>query len=415
MNQKRFEDFYNTGPQEDLFDRPYALDAYLADYGEKMLDGLALRTTGAASPEVMLLDGEDAAHPTIMLGSNSYLNLTNHPEVVRAATRATEKYGYGAGAVSVYAGVTELHRELEAAIARFLRTEDAVLFPSGYGMNVGVLAALCRAGDVIINDSANHASIFDGSVLSGAKLKIYPHRRMDRLEQVLRRLPKECGGRLIVTDGVFSMHGDVAPLDEIVELADRYHARVMVDDAHGIGLLGPTGRGTAERFGVMDRIDVYATPLSKAPGGLGGFCAGSREVVRYVRLYARSYFFSTALPVSVVAGLLKVFELLEADAAGRRTLWENVHFMKQGLLEAGFDVGEADSGIVPIIVGDEARLALFHRELVEQGVYTNLVSYPAVRRKEARLRLCIMAALTRRQMEKALKILITAGKKCNVL
>ena len=414
MSDKHFEDFHQENAGGDLFDRAAALDAYLAENPEQMLDGLGLVSLDAAQPEMRLHDGETDRR-TIMLGSNSYLNLTTHPDVVKASVEATHKYGYGTGAVSLYAGISELHRELEETIARFYGVDDAILFPSGYGMNVGVLSALCRPGDVIVNDSANHASIFDGSVLSGARLKVFPHRRMDRLEHVLKQLPDDRASRLIVTDGVFSMHGDLAPLDEIVALARKYGARVMVDDAHGIGVVGPTGRGTAEAFGVMRDIDLHASPLTKAPGGLGGFCAGRKDVVQYLRLYARPYFFSTALPVPVVAGLLEVFKLLEADAAGRATLRENVRFLKTALGAAGFNMGDADSGIIPLIVGDERKLAAFHRELVVHGVYTNIVTYPAVRRKEARVRLCVMSTLSKEQMERAVEIIVAVGKQCQVI
>lgn len=414
MSEKHFEDFHRESAGGDLFDRAKALDAYLSENPEQMLDGLGLICLDSAQPEVRLHDGR-TERQTIMLGSNSYLNLTTHPDVVSASIEATRRYGYGTGAVSLYAGISDLHRQLEETIARFYGTDDAVLFPSGYGTNVGVLSALCRPGDVIINDSANHASIFDGAVLSGAQLKVFPHRRTDRLEHVLKHLPDDQSSRLIVTDGVFSMHGDLAPLDEIVRLAREYGARVMVDDAHGIGVVGPTGRGTAEAFGVMADVDLHVSPLTKAPGGLGGFCAGRKDVIRYLRLYARTYFFSTALPAPVVAGLLEVFKLLEADTAGRAKLCENVGFLKTALASAGFNMGNAASGIIPLIVGDEKKLAGFHRELVVRGVYTNIVTYPAVRRKEARVRLCVMSTLTQRQMERAVAIIIEAGKQWQII
>ena len=412
IEKKRFEDFTNL-EGVDIFDKARVLNEYLHESPESMLDGLGLAVTGSAKPQMSLLDGT-SEHEVIMLGSNSYLNLTTRPEVVKAANEACIKYGYGMGAVSLYTGITELHKELETAIANFYGVEDAIVFPSGYGTNVGVISAICGAKDIIINDSANHASIFDGSVLSGAELKIFPHRNMKRLEQVLCRLDKE-KGKLIITDGVFSMHGDIAPLDEIVRLADKYNARVMVDDAHGVGIVGPTGRGTAEKFGVTDKIDLHVGMLSKAPGGLGGYCAASKEVVQYLRLYCRSYFFSTALPAPTVAGLIEVFKLLSGDKAGRKRLWENIIYLKNCLQKEGFDTGESESGIIPIIVGDEERLAWFHRELVENGVYTNIVTYPAVRRKEARVRLCVMSTLSLEQMDKALEIIIKAGEKCGVI
>ena len=412
IEKKRFEDFLSCD-STDVFGKAFGLCEYLRQSPENMLDGLGLTITESAKPQVRLLD-DLQEHQVIMLGSNSYLNLTTDPRVVNAANRACDKYGYGTGAVSLYAGLTDLHKQLESAIADFYQVEDAIVFPSGYGTNVGVISAICGVNDIIINDSANHASIFDGSVLSGAELKIFPHRNMRRLEQVLRRLPEE-KGKLIITDGVFSMHGDLAPLDEIVGLAQVYNARVMVDDAHGVGIVGPTGRGTAEAFGVMDEIDLHVGMLSKAPGGLGGYCAGNGEVIQYLRLYARSYFFSTALPAPTVAGLIEVFKLLSADKAGRKQLWKNITYLKSNLQQAGFDTGNSESGLIPIVVGDEQKLAMFHRELVENGVYTNIVTYPAVRRKEARVRLCVMSTLTQQQMDKALEIIIQAGKTCRIV
>jgi 8-amino-7-oxononanoate synthase len=284
IEKKRFEDFTNH-ESVDIFGKAQVLDEYLHESPESMLDGLGLAVTGSAKPQVSLLIGA-SEQEVIMLGSNSYLNLTTNPVVVKAANEACIKYGYGMGAVSLYTGITDLHKDLERAIADFYGVEDAIVFPSGYGTNIGVISAICGAGDIIINDSANHASIFDGSLLSGAELKIFPHRSMKRLEQVLRRLPQG-KGKLIITDGVFSMHGDLAPLDEITALAEKYNARIMVDDAHGIGIIGPTGRGTAEAFGVIDKVDLHVGMLSKAPGGLGGYCAASKEVIQYLRLYAR--------------------------------------------------------------------------------------------------------------------------------
>lgn len=412
MEKKRFEDFVNYDGT-DVFDKAFVMSECLRQSPESMLDGLGLAITESAKPQVNLLDGS-SEHQVIMLGSNSYLNLTTAPTVVKAANEACSKYGYGMGAVSLYTGLTDLHKQLEKTIADFYEVENAMVFPSGYGTNIGVISAICGKNDIIINDSANHASIFDGSLLSGAELKIFPHRNMKRLQQVLSRLPQE-KGKLIITDGVFSMHGDLAPLDEIVDLAKVYNARLMVDDAHGVGIVGPTGRGTAQAFGVMDRIDLHVGMLSKAPGGLGGYCAGTKEVIQYLRLYARSYFFSTALPAPTVAGLIEVFKLLSTDQAGRKQLWENVTFLKSNLKQAGFDTGSSESGIIPIIVGDEQKLASFHRELVKNGVYTNIVTYPAVRRKEARVRLCVMSTFSQQQMDKALEIIIQAGKKCQII
>ncbi len=415
MSTGHFEDFLPGGGGHDIFEKLQRLDHFLKAEGHSGTGGLGTLNLAAANPSSRLQGRDGQIRPVIMLGSNSYLNLTTHPKVVAAARQALDKYGYGAGAVSLYAGITELHRELETAIARFCRTEAALLFPSGYGCNVGVVSALCGPGDVIINDAANHASIMDGGLLSRADMKVYPHNNMAGLERVLKRLPDTQAGRLIVTDGVFSMHGDLAPLDRIVALAKRYGARVMVDDAHGIGIVGPTGRGTAEAFGVMPDIDIHVAMLSKAPGGLGGFVAGSRELVQYLQLYARTYFFSTALPAPVCAGLLEVFKLFEADQAGRRQLLARVAELKARLTAAGFRIGDSASGIVPLLVGDEDLLYAFQRRLFENGVYANTVTYPAVRRRECRIRFCVMGTLTPEELDRAVAIITATGRELGLI
>jgi len=325
------------------------------------------------------------------------------------------KYGYGTGAVSLYAGTTDLHKRLERAIAEFYGAEDAILFPCGYSANVGIISALCGPGDVVINDAANHASIFDGCRLSGADIKVYLHNNMRHLEKTLRALPEAKKGRLIITDGVFSMAGDLAPLGEIVALAARYGARVMVDDAHGLGIVGPTGRGTAEQCGVAGKIDLSAGVLSKSPGGLGGYCAGSAAVVQYLRFYARTYFFSTSLPAPVAAGLLEVFRLFTEDKAGRAQLWRNIDALRSGLQALGFDTGSSGSAVIPVIVGDELRLVALCNDLRERGVYTNIVTYPAVRRKECRLRLCVMSTLTPEDIARILALFAELGRKHGVI
>jgi glycine C-acetyltransferase len=406
-----FEEFAPGGDgYRDIFHKVHEFDVHSESSFGRYIEGLGLEMLGPAAHRTVVKERDGECHDVILLGSNSYLALTTHPQVVAASKAACDKYGYGMGAVSLYAGTSDLHRQLERLIAEFLKTEEAILFPCGYTGNVGVISALCGPGDVIINDAYNHASIFDGCRLSGAEIKVFLHRDMKHLEKVLKRLPEEQKGRLIVTDGVFSMHGDLAPLDRICDLARRYGARVMVDDAHGLGVVGPTGRGTAERFGCMDKVDIQFGTLSKAPGAVGGYCAGSGPLIRYLRYYARTYFFSTSLPAPVVAGLIEVFKLMKADEAGRDRLWENIRYIRAGLRALGFHIGETESAIVPVVVGDEEKLARFHNDLRRHGVFANMVSYPAVRRKECRLRLSIMNSLSREEMDEALAVFAQLGK-----
>lgn len=414
MNLK-FENFVDTQEGEDLFDKTIRLDEVLQSGIKTGNEALGMITMDKVKPELDIKEKDGKIHHVIMLGSNSYLNLSTHPQVIEGAKNALETFGYGMGAVSNYAGITNLHKELESRIANFYNAEDAIVFPSGYGTNVGIVSALCGKNDVIINDGANHASIFDGNILSGAEIKVYPHRDMKALERILSRIPAEKSGRLIITDGVFSMDGDLAPLDKIVELAAKYNCRIMVDDAHGIGVVGFSGRGTAEHFGVMDKIDLHVGMLSKGPGGLGGYCASSKEIIQYLRLYARTYFFSTALPAPVTGGLNEVFKLLETDNAGREKLLQNTEYLKSKLLAKGFDIGHSQSAIIPVMVYSEPVLFEMYEKLRQKGVYVNIVTYPAVRRKECRLRLCTMKDLTFNQIDNAVDIITKLGKEYGLL
>lgn len=414
MNLK-FENFVNTLDGEDLFDKTKRLDKVLSSNIMTGNEALGMVTMNKVQPESGIKEKNGHVHNVIMLGSNSYLNLSTHPQVMEGAKQALEKFGYGMGAVSNYAGITDIHKELEKRIANFYGTEDSIVFPSGYGANIGIISALCGKNDVIINDAANHASIFDGCMLSGADVKVFPHRDMKGLERILSRIPDEKTGRLIITDGVFSMDGDMAPLDKIIELAEKYNCRLMVDDAHGVGVVGPTGRGTSEYYGVMDKIDLNVGMLSKGPGGLGGYCAASRQIIQYLRLYARSYFFSTALPASVAGGLNEAFKLLEADNAGRKKLWQNTEYLKSKLLENGFDIGHSQSAVVPVMIYSEPILFEMYEKLRQRGVYVNIVTYPAVRRKECRLRLCTMKDLTFKQIDKAVEIISDLGREYGLI
>ena len=407
---RHFEDFVPRDGGADILQKVHDLEGYLRQSPREYLEGLGLQLLGPAAPIARIRDPESREQDVIMLGSNSYLSLTTHPAIIEASQRACAKYGHGMGAVSLYAGTTDLHRELEVLIARFYGTEDAVLFPCGYSANVGVISALCGPGDVVINDAANHASLFDGCRLSGADIRIYLHRNMAHLEKILKRLPASRQGRLIITDGVFSMDGDLAPLDRIVQLADQYGARVMIDEAHALGIVGDTGRGTAERFGCGGRVAITCGTLSKTPAAVGGYCAGTRALVRYLRYYARTYFFSTSLPAPVVAGLIEVFKLLLADQAGRPALWKNIRYLRAGLRELGFDTGDTESAVIPVMVGDEDLLARFHNDLRRRGVFTNMVTYPAVRRKECRLRVSVMNSLSVENMDAALAAFAASGR-----
>ena len=411
----KFENFINTEVDEDLFGKAERVNKVLTSGILTGNEGLGMQLMHKVQPESIIKEKNGKAHSVIMLGSNSYLNLSTNHKVIKAAKDALEKFGYGMGAVSNYAGITDLHRELEQRIADFYNMEDCIVFPSGYGTNVGVISALCHEEDIIINDSANHASIFDGCRLSGAKIKIFPHSNIDYLERILSKIPENKKGRLIITDGVFSMDGDIAKLDKIFDLAQKYNCKVMVDDAHGIGIVGATGRGSAEHHGFLGKIGLNVGMLSKGPGGLGGYCAASKNIVQYLRLYARTYFFSTALPAPIVGGLNEVFKLLEKDKAGRKELLRKTEYLKLQLKNNGFDIGHSESAIVPVMIYNEEILFKLYQELRELGVYVNIVTYPAVRRKECRLRLCMMKDLGFKQIDKAVQIITRKGKEYGII
>jgi len=411
----KFENFNKTKENEDLFEKTKRLDSVLKTGILTGCEGLGMVSLNKLSSIVKIKEKDNFTHDVIMLGTNSYLNLGNHPKVINAGIKATKKYGIGMGAVSNYAGICELHKTLEEKIADFYNCEDSIIFPSGYGTNIGVISAFCSENDIVINDSANHASIFDGCRLSGAEIKVYPHNNMKYLEKILDNIPDKKKGRLIITDGVFSMDGDIAKLDIITKLAEKYNCKTMVDDAHGIGIVGKTGKGSSEFHNVRDKIDLNVGMLSKAPSGLGGYCAGKKELIQFLRLYARTYFFSTAMSATLAGGLIEVFNLLKNDNAGRKELLEKTAYMINKLKENKFQIAPTQSAIIPVMIYDETKLFKIHKELKEEGIYVNIVTYPAVRRKECRLRICMMKDISYAEIDKAIDTIIKIGKKYEII
>ena len=351
----------------------------------------------------------------IMLGSNSYLGLTNHPKVIDAAIEATRKYGYGSGSVSLYSGTTDLHVELERRLAEFYQCEDAIIFPTGYAANVGTIAAILHEQDVAVNDLYNHASIFDGCRLSGAKIHTFAHARMAHLDRVLQECCGDDHGTLVITDGVFSMDGDVARLDEICQLTRKHNARIMVDDSHALGVIGPTGKGTAEQFGLQGKIDITVGTLSKCLGGIGGVVAGSAELVDYLRFYARTYFFSGSVPTPVVAGALAILDVMEEQPELRENLWQNVRYMTTRLREIGFNLCNTQSAIIPVVIGEETKLKLMLRDLTQAGVFMNYVASPAVARNKCRLRMSMMAGHSRKDLDYVIETMEKLARKYDIL
>ncbi|HSW09818.1 MAG TPA: aminotransferase class I/II-fold pyridoxal phosphate-dependent enzyme [Bacillota bacterium] len=371
---------------------------------------------GPSANRVTIWDEERGSpRSMVMMASNNYLGLTTHPRVVEAGLDAQRRYGAGSGSVSLLAGTLDLHRQLEERLAAFKSCEDAVIFPAGYSANVGCVMGLAREGDLVINDILNHASIIDGCRLSGAAIKTFPHCSVEALDKLLARQAGSHAGRLVIVDGVFSMDGDIAPLPRLIEVCRKHGARLMVDEAHATGVIGPGGRGTPAHHGVEGQVDLVAGTLSKALGGVGGFVAATREVVHYLRFYARSYMFSTALPPAVAGSVLAALDVLDDEPELLRQLWDNIRYLQAGLRGLGFNLGNQETAIFPLIIGDDVRVKEMGRLLHEAGIYANPVFYPAVSRRLSRIRLSLMATHTREDLDLTLSACEEAGRKLGII
>jgi 8-amino-7-oxononanoate synthase len=349
----------------------------------------------------------------IMIGSNNYLGLTNHPRVKEAAIKAIEKFGSGCAGSRFLNGNLEIHEELEMKLARFLRKEAALVFATGYQTNLGAISALVGRNDVAIIDKYNHASIIDGCRLSFGEAKKYRHNDMKDLERVLEGTKGK--GKLIILDGVFSMEGDIADLPPIVQLAKAYGARVMVDDAHAIGVLGEGGRGTPEHFNLEDQVDLIMGTYSKSLAGIGGFVAGSKEVINFIKHTGRSMIFSASLVPSVAASVSAALDIIEEEPELRDRLWRNTRKMLEGYKSLGFDTGNSETPIIPIIIRDPIKVYEMCRLLSEHGVFVNPVISPAVPHGRELLRTSYMATHSEEQLDKVLSAFGNAGKQLGVI
>lgn len=372
-------------------------------------DGLFKTERLIQSPQggrATLADGREV----VIMCANNYLGLGNHPEVVAAAHEALDRWGYGMGSVRFICGTQTLHRELEQAISAYVGTEDTILYSSCFDANGGLFETLLSEEDAVISDALNHASIIDGIRLCKARRFRYQNRDMEDLEAKLREA-REGGARyvMIATDGVFSMDGTYAPMGEICDLADRYGALVMMDDSHAVGFVGPTGRGTHEKFGVVDRVDIITGTLGKALGGAsGGYTSGRREIISLLRQRSRPYLFSNTLAPVIAAVSVKVLEMLSRDSSFRDTLWENTRWYVEAMRAAGFEISAGEHPIVPIMLGD-ARLAQeMASQLLESGVYAVGFFFPVVPQGKARIRTQVSSALTRADLEQAVSAFVTA-------
>ena len=389
----------------------------LQEYLKSELD--ALRTKGIFNtPRVLeteqkstvIIDG----HEVITLSSNNYLGLTVHPRLREAATKAIEKYGVGSGSVRTIAGTMTLHNELEEKLARFKHTEASLTFQSGYATNLGVISAIMLEGDMIISDELNHASIIDGIRLCKSPRKVYPHKNMAGLRRALEE-SRGANKIMVVTDGVFSMDGDIAPLPQIVELAEEYGAFVMVDDAHSSGVLGKNGRGSVSHYGLDGRVALQIGTLSKGIGALGGYVACSQDMRDFLLQRARPVLFSTSHPPSVVATCIAALEILEEDNSLVERLWENTSFFKRGLQQLGFNTGNSETPITPVIVGEGALAMRFSKRLFEEGVFAQGIVFPTVPADKCRVRTIVTAIHTNEELSKALDIFERVGKQLQII
>jgi glycine C-acetyltransferase/8-amino-7-oxononanoate synthase len=336
--------------------------------------------------------------------SNNYLGLANHPSVIEAVKKAVDEYGWGACASRLVSGNMTLHEALEKEISRFKRKDAAIVFPTGYMANLGVISSLVSGGDLVISDKLNHASIIDGCRLSGADFRVYAHCNMEKLETILKKTSKY-NRKLIVTDSVFSMDGDLAPLPDIVRIAKKYNAMVMVDEAHGTGVFGENGRGVVEYFNLDNEVDVVMGTLSKAIGSLGGYVCGDDDLISYLRNKARPFMYTTALPPAVCAASIASINLIQEDPSLREVLWNNVCCIKERLGLLGIDMISSQSQIIPLLIGDTQKAVDISKLLYERGVLIPAIRPPTVPANSSRLRMTVMSSHTQDDLESLFKVL----------
>ncbi|ABW18456.1 glycine C-acetyltransferase [Alkaliphilus oremlandii] len=351
----------------------------------------------------------------INLSSNNYLGFANHPRLKKAAIEAVEKYGVGSGAVRTIVGNMDIHEILDKKLAEFKREEAVMSFQSGFNCNAGTIQAITEKGDLIISDELNHASIIDGARLSRADKTIFKHADMNNLEEVLKANRDKYRNMLIITDGVFSMDGDIAPLPDIVGLAEKYNAMTYVDDAHGSGVLGESGRGTVDHFGLHGRVDFTIGTLSKAIGVVGGYVAGSATMRDWLSHRGRPLLFSTSLPPAAIAAITEAINMLMTTTEYTDRLWDNAKYFKAKMSQLGFNIGNSQTPITPVIIGDEAKTMEFSRKLLENGVFVSAIVFPTVPKGTGRLRCMVTAGHTKEQLDRAVETFKKVGEEMNLL
>ena len=350
----------------------------------------------------------------VNLSSNNYLGLATHPKLIDAMVKATQEFGVGSGAVRTIAGTMSIHMELERRLAAFKHTEAVVVFQSGFTANAGAVSAILNKDDVIISDELNHASIIDGCRLSKAPIKVFPHKDVDAARKIIRELPAG-QKKLLITDGVFSMDGDLGPLPALCDLADEYGCIMMVDDAHASGVFGKNGRGTVDHFNMHGRVDIQVGTLSKALGSLGGYVAGTKNFIEFLYHRARPFLFSTSHPPGVAAACIAAVDILENEPELIERLWDNTRFFKKGLVDLGFNTGISESPITPVMAGEGALAMKLSDRLFQEGVFASGIAFPTVARDKARVRTIVTAAHTKDELQYALDVFKKVGKELGLI
>jgi 8-amino-7-oxononanoate synthase len=350
-----------------------------------------------------------------MVGSNNYLGLTTHPKVKSAALKAVEEYGTSCSGSRFLNGTLDLHRDLEIALARFMGKEAAQVFSTGFQTNQGVIAPLLGRSDTVIIDRLVHASVVDGTRLGFGRVRRFRHNDAASLRKNLEASADSPGGTLVIVDGVYSMEGDIAPLPEIVAATKEFGARIMVDDAHGIGVLGEHGSGVLEHFGLTDQVDLVMGTFSKSFASLGGFVAGDERVISYIKHHSRALIFSAAMPPSAVAAVSAALEVIQSEPEIRENLWKNTRFLREQIVALGFEIGPTETPVVPIIVGDDFKTIFLWKRLFDEGLFTNCVLSPAVPPGSQRIRMCAMATHTQEDLEKVVEICARVGREFGLI
>lgn len=407
-----------TQRDKDLFAKTRPCYEYLEDWRSKGTYTHRRNVLSACKNRVIVYDELlGIEREMIMMASNNYLSLSTHPKVIEAGQKALRKYGSGMSGSPLLNGTFDMLKELEEKLARLKGYEEAMLFSTGYSANVGAISGLIRPEDVILIDRLNHASIIDGCRLAGGNFRAFKHNDMEDLEKLLKKCDEQFMGKLIVMDGIFSMDGDLAPLPKIVDLANRYGAKVMVDEAHATGVIGSHGGGTTDYFNLEGEIDLVMGTFSKSLAATGGFVASSKEIISYLRHYARSYLFSASLTPSVIATVLAALNVIEEEPELRERLWNNIYYMHDNLKMLGYNVfpSPPESAIIILTIGNEVKLRQMSKEIHKAGIFLNAIPYPAVPRDKSRFRISLMATHTRDDLDETLDALERVGKEFGVI